>query len=476
MKQLLWEILKTYNEMAPYLFIGLFFAGILHVVFKKDFIARHLGKSNFMSVIKAAILGVPLPLCSCGVIPTALYLRRQKASEGATVSFLISTPQTGVDSIIATYGMMGPIFAIFRPLAAFITGIVGGMIMNKHTLDDKAFEKEADGCGCSSSTDSSEECDNEPSEQTDGCGCSGNGCGTNEPVSNNSIDNLSLISKLKIGFHYAFVEFLDDIALHLIFGVILAGLIAFIIPENFFVQFDGDGIGGMLIMLVIGVPLYVCATSSIPIAVSLMLKGISPGAAFVFLVVGPATNAATIALIGNTMGKKLLVVYLAVIVIFAMLGGFALNGIFDILDLDFIGSKMAAHSHMETPIWQTILMVIFTLALIPSLYRRLKPIPKKNKMKFKKIKLQNNYNEDAVREMENYKNNLTEITLENIQEYKIEGMTCNHCVNNVVSSIESVEGVEKVEVSLKEKNAIVTGKVEMTKIHSAITEAGYRVV
>lgn len=461
MKQLLSEILATYLDMAPYLFIGLFFAGLLHVVFKKDFIARHLGKNNMMSVIKAAILGVPLPLCSCGVIPTALYLRRQKASEGATVSFLISTPQTGVDSIIATYGMMGPIFAIFRPLAAFVTGIVGGAILNKHAINDAALEKEASGCGCGSSScdDNAEEV--KPVQEEAGCGC---GSGHSH---DDEIDGLSVFEKLKKGFRYAYVEFLDDIALHLLFGVVLAGLISFLIPDSFFTKFDGDGIGGMLIMMAIGIPLYVCATSSIPIAVSLMLKGISPGAAFVFLVAGPATNAATISLIGNTMGKKLLFVYLAVIIVFAFLGGFALNGIFEYMKVDFVASSMSEHHHMETPLWETIMMVMFTMALIPALFRRLKPRKRVKKVKLNEVKINNVKISNA---------NTQEAILSNINEVKIEGMTCNHCVHNVKTSIEAVEGVENVEVDLKGKSAKVTGNVDLAKIVTAITSAGYKVV
>jgi len=479
MKQLFVEILDTYLDMAPYLFIGLFFAGLLHVVFKKDFIARHLGKNNMMSVIKAAILGVPLPLCSCGVIPTALYLRRQKASEGATVSFLISTPQTGVDSIIATYGMMGPIFAIFRPLAAFVTGIVGGAILNKHAINDAALEKEASSCGCGSGS-----CEDDVvvEKETSGCGCGSSscedtkvvepveaetGCGCGSGHSNDDdMDGLSVWEKLKRGFKYAYVEFLDDIALHLMFGVILAGLIAFVIPDSFFTRFDGDGIGGMFIMMAIGIPLYVCATSSIPIAVSLMLKGISPGAAFVFLVAGPATNAATISLIGNTMGKKLLFVYLAVIIVFAFLGGFALNGIFDYMNVDFVANSMSEHHHMDTPLWETILMVLFTIALIPSLYRRLKPRKKTKKVKLNEVKINN---------MKIEKSNLQEAVVENINEVKIEGMTCNHCAHNVKTSIEAVDGVESVEVDLKGKSAKITGKVDLSKIITAITSAGYKV-
>jgi len=413
--ELLKEIFNTYIEIAPYLFIGLFFAGLLHVVFKKDFVAKHLGKDNFLATVKASILGVPLPLCSCGVIPTALYLRRQKASKGSTLSFLISTPQTGVDSVIATYGMMGPVFAVFRPLAAFVMGITGGAVTNLLTKNDE---------------DKVEETKNVCTD-----------CVADKAVPEN------FWQKIWSGVVYAFKEFLDDISLQLIVGVILAGIISFAIPDNFFEQFGGNGIVGMLIMIAFGIPLYVCATASIPIAVSLMMKGISPGAAFVFLVVGPATNAATIALIGNALGKKMVAIYLSVISLFAIGFGFLLNWIFGMLERE-AHLTMMHHEH-GIPWYMNVLMIVFSIFLIASIYRKV--FPKK------KI------------EVETMEVNMGR------QIFDIEGMTCNHCVMNVTNAIESVENVEKVEVSLSNKNAIVEGNFDANKVKEAIEKAGYKV-
>ena len=412
--ELLNEIWKTYISIAPYLFIGLIFAGLLHVVFKKDFVAKHLGKNNLFSVIKAAILGVPLPLCSCGVIPTALFLRKKKASKGAVLSFLISTPQTGVDSIIATYGMMGPIFAIFRPLAAFVTGIIGGIAANFLDKEEEQITEEEDKFECDT-------------------------CEIEEPHSH------TVLERVTSGLKYAFVEFLDDITIQLIVGIIIAGLISYIIPDNFFQNFGGDGILGMLIMIAVGIPLYVCATASIPIAVSLILKGISPGAAFVFLVVGPATNAATITLISRALGKKTIAIYLSVISVFAILGGFLLNYIFTIIDKPEL---LIMDHDKESSVFTVITVVLFSILLILSIYRKIR-------IKFKKPELGS--------EMPN-------------KTFLIEGMTCNHCVANVKDAITGIEGVQEVKINLTQKNAVVDGDYNSEDVKSAITKAGYKVV
>ncbi|RLC50582.1 MAG: permease [Candidatus Cloacimonadota bacterium] len=384
------------------------------MVFKKDFVAKHLGKNNLFSVIKAAILGVPLPLCSCGVIPTALFLRKKKASKGAVLSFLISTPQTGVDSIIATYGMMGPIFAIFRPLAAFVTGIIGGIAANFLDKEEEQITDEEDKFECDT-------------------------CEIEEPHSH------TVLERVTSGLKYAFVEFLDDITIQLIVGIIIAGLISYIIPDNFFQNFGGDGILGMLIMIAVGIPLYVCATASIPIAVSLILKGISPGAAFVFLVVGPATNAATITLISRALGKKTIAIYLSVISVFAILGGFLLNYIFTIIDKP----ELLIMDHTkESSVFTVITVVLFSILLILSIYRKIR-------IKFKKPELGS--------EMPN-------------KTFLIEGMTCNHCVANVKDAITGIEGVQEVKINLTQKNAVVDGDYNSEDVKSAITKAGYKVV
>ena len=414
--ELLKEILNTYVSITPYLFLGLIFAGLLHVVFKKEFVAKHLGKNNFLSVVKAAILGVPLPLCSCGVIPTAMFLRKKKASNGATLSFLISTPQTGVDSIAATYGMMGPIFAIFRPIAAFITGIIGGFITNiLDTKDEETKVEEIEKFECDS-------CDNLVAHSH------------------------TIIERITFGIKYAFVDFLDDITYQLIIGVIIAGFISFIIPDNFFVNFGGDGIVGMLIMIAVGIPLYICATASIPIAVSLIIKGISPGAAFVFLMVGPATNAATITLISNMLGKKLMIIYLSVISIFSILAGFLLNYIFDVTGK--VPKIMQMEHNMEISFFSKFLIGIFTILLILSIVRKIK----------------NKFRKPIMDENNRYKT------------FLIEGMTCNHCVAHVKEAVSTIEGVQNIKINLENKNAVIDGNYDSNAVKEAIEKAGYKIV
>jgi uncharacterized protein len=420
---LLKEILKTYLEIAPYLLIGLSFAGLLHVIFNRDFILNHLGQNNFWSVLKASVLGVPLPLCSCGVIPTALYLRKQKASQGATLSFLISTPQTGVDSIIATYGMMGPIFAIFRPVFAFIMGIAGGLAANffdKEKINITKMKEEGFSCVT---------------------------CEVKDPHDH------SVWEKLKSGVNYAYVEFLDDISLQLVFGIILAGIISFIIPDNFFQKYGGDGILGMLLMMAFAIPLYVCATASIPIAVSLMLKGLSPGAALVFLIAGPATNIATITLIGRALGRKMVIIYLSVIAVFSLIGGYLLNFTYSFFDEDIFSQGMMHHESKSIII--QILIGVFSLMLLASLYRKIRG------------KMDHGHHHHHDHEMQ-------EDVDSKFKKFKIEGMTCNHCVMHVKNSIEEINGVEVVEVDLNGKNAAILGEFSEEEIIDAVKKAGYK--
>ncbi|MCD4829932.1 MAG: permease [Candidatus Cloacimonetes bacterium] len=413
---LLNSIWVTYLDIAPYLFIGLFFAGLLHIFFRKDMIVRHLGKNNFWSALKAALLGVPMPLCSCGVIPTALHLRKSGTSRGATMSFLISTPQTGIDSIIPTFAMMGPVFAIFRPLAALVMGIAGGIAINLSGRDS------AGGIA-----DHPEDCP---------------GCEVCKPARD------SAWAKLKNGTRYAFVTFLDDIALQLIVGVILAGVIGWAVPDDFFLEYGGRGFLGMLMMIAVGVPLYVCATASIPIAVTLILKGISPGAAFVFLVVGPATNAATISVIGRAMGRKVITVYLAVIVVGALAGGFLLNYIFSLVGAPQLMNMM--HEHGQRPWYEWALMALFSLLLAASLWRRVRHGHSHDH--------DHEHTEDAMHKT-----------------FRIAGMTCNHCAAHVTSSLQAVQGVVRVEVDLAGKSADISGDFDAAAIRKAVHDAGYKV-
>ena len=235
------EIFDLINKMSPYLMLGFFLAGVMHAFVPNTLYRRYLGGSSFRSVLNAAILGVPLPLCSCGVIPTAMSLKKEGASKGATVSFLIATPQTGVDSIIATYSLMGLPFALIRPLAALITALFGGQMVNWFDKKDSpAAASAASGSGSKEDGDSSK---------------TGMTCG----------------KKVVSVFKYAYVDMMQDIGRWLIVGLVVAGLITVFVPESFFALFADNSLLSMLIVLLFAIPMYHCATGSIPIAVALMM-------------------------------------------------------------------------------------------------------------------------------------------------------------------------------------------------------------
>lgn len=289
------EILHLINEMSPYLLLGFLIAGLMHAFVPGQYYSRYLSKSNFRSVLNAALLGIPLPLCSCGVIPTAISLRNEGASKGAVVSFLIATPQTGVDSIIATYSLMGLPFAIIRPLVALVTALFGGQIVNS--------------------------VDHEPSHP-DNSHAHENTCHCHHAEVH---PGMSLARKLKVALQYAFVDMVEDIGKWLVVGLVVAALITVLVPDEFFAVFAGNTWLSILLVLVISVPMYICATGSIPIAVALMLKGLTPGAALVLLMAGPAANMASIIVIRQRLGQKTLLAYLAAIVGGAILSGIAID-------------------------------------------------------------------------------------------------------------------------------------------------------
>ncbi len=267
-------------QMAPYLLLGFLMAGLLHVFVPSNFFERHLAKENFKSVLLAALIGVPLPLCSCGVIPTAISLRKDGASRGATVSFMISTPQIGVDSIIATYSMMGLPFAIVRPLAALLTSIAGGAVTTWFSKDEIIVRQ-----NCS--------CENKDNRRN------------------------KLVELMK----YSFIDLVQNIGKWLVIGLIIGTLITVLIPDSFFANLNLPSIVTMLIVLAIAVPMYVCSTGSIPIAAALMLKGLSPGAALVLLIAGPGVSIASLLVVGKSLGKKQLLFYLGSIIFGSIISG-----------------------------------------------------------------------------------------------------------------------------------------------------------
>ena len=418
-KQYFEALLSLTNEMAPYLLLGFIFAGILHVFFPEEKINRLLGASNFKSVFKAALIGIPLPLCSCGVIPTGVSFYKHGASKGSTVSFLISTPQTGVDSIMVTYSLIGLPFAILRVIVALITGLLGGITTNlfvKNNIEE-----------------------------------------TSVKINTEEKKNHGLSGSIIEIFSYAFIDFIKDIAKWLIIGLLLAALITVLVPDDFFSTYLNSNILTMFIVLLASVPLYVCATGSVPIAAALIMKGISPGAALVFLMAGPATNAATITVIGKVMGKESLFAYLGSIIFGALLFGI-LTDLF--IPADFLTRFMTSHhshEHEMLPKWlmigSSIVLTIFLMrSILLDIYK--KYFKKKTNINIEPLKLDSS---------------MKQITL------SVKGMNCNHCKMNVENGLKQFSEIKTVDANVEQEYVTLEGdQIDLEKVKSTIESLGYK--
>ena len=326
------EILLLINEMSPYLLLGFLLAGLMHAFIPGRYYTRYLSKPTLGSVINAAIFGIPLPLCSCGVIPTAMSLRKEGASRGAVTSFLIATPQTGIDSIIATFSLMGVPFAVIRPIAALITAVLGGWMVNTFvSLRDrrahremaeettvKTEETETCTCHCHCHENKAESCcpEGDSDDHHHHHHSSSASCHCHDRKIPNTIGG-----KIVEALRYAFLDMMSDIGKWLVIGLVVAGLITIYVPDEVFTIFKDNTMASMILVLIISIPMYLCATGSIPIAVVLMLKGLTPGAALVLLMAGPACNMASILVIRKGLGFRTLVIYILSIVIGAVFFG-----------------------------------------------------------------------------------------------------------------------------------------------------------
>lgn len=417
------EIWVLVNEMAPYLLLGFLLAGLMHEFVPNSLYRRYLSGHSMKSVVWAALFGIPLPLCSCGVIPTAMGLRKDGASKGATVSFLIATPQTGVDSIIATYSLMGLPFAIVRPLVAMFTAVMGGWLVN--ATDDEILAVRTP-------------------KHVDVSHSQGK-------------EHKSFWQKIGGSLTYAFVEMMEDIGKWLIVGLVIAGLITAVVPDGWFAAFQGNSILSILFVLLLSIPMYLCATGSIPIAVALMLKGLTPGAALVLLMAGPASNAASIMVINKVMGRRTLLVYLASLVSGAILFGL---GIDYFLPAEWFTSVLQTTETCceDGPGWFSI---ICTLILGLLLFNAFSPV-KVWKGGTCACGGHCYEHEEACHR------HVPEVTVVHIT-----GMHCNHCAANVQKAIQGVAGVEHVEVSLHEKEAHVTGEFDHEAVLEAVRSIGF---
>ena len=316
---LLNNIWLVFLDTAFWLLIGLLAAGFIKLFISEDTMQRWVGGRGIGSILRAALFGAPLPLCSCGVLPAAIGLHRSGASKEATVSFLISTPETSVDSVAVTYALMGPLMAIVRPIAALVNAVGAGLLTTLVTEDVKSHEvKETEVASCCSSK---QEKKVEPLVAS--C-CAGENDNENNNQNKDQIKTNTHANKLFQALSYASAELLDDISTWLIIGIVLAGAMLTFIPPDWFAQW-GSGLAAMLVMLVVGVPMYICAVASTPVAAGLLVAGVSPGAVLVFLLVGPATNIASFALLKNELGLKVTAMYLFGLSVLSLMMGLLLE-------------------------------------------------------------------------------------------------------------------------------------------------------
>lgn len=395
------SLLLVTGEMSPYLLLGFLIAGILHVFVPQHFYARYLSRDNKLSVLWAALLGVPLPLCSCGVIPTAIGLRNEKASKGAVASFLIATPQTGIDSILATFSVLGLGFAIVRPVAALVTGVCGGLLVNHLVKDD--IEDGSMGGVC-------------------------------------RVEGGNRVWRV---LRYAYFDMIQDIGLRLVIGLLVAALIQVLVPDEFFLHFGSSPLLQMLVILVVAVPMYICSTGSIPVAAALIMKGLTPGAALVMLMAGPAVNLASILVVKKALGTRFTVIYMLVIVGFSILFGLLVNAI----GLNI--TPMAGHDEccvggaaMPGP-FKLFCIILLTLLILFALTMKL-------------------FSKSTHGKAE-----------AGTSVYVVEGMHCSHCEAAVCRAVESVEGVESVKASAASKTLTVKGTASEEAVRAAVEKAGY---
>lgn len=330
---------EVYLVASPYILLGLAAAGLMHILIPAQKIARWLGRPGFGATARAALLGIPLPLCSCAVVPVTIELSRKGASREASLAFLVSTPETGVDSILLTYGLMGPVMAVVRPLAALLTSLVAAA--------SSMIWRTQDGEGSGPAAPAAEPQASATSTQV--------------------VPELPR-SRLRRAARYGFVEMVDEIGFWLVVGLVLTGVITALVPEEWIQGALGRGPGALFVLLLLGIPLYMCASASTPVGAALLLKGVSPGAALVFLLAGPATNASSLVVIARFFGRKFVALYLSSVVVTALASGY----FFDLF-LERMGWTIVptlAGDHLEEISWITLLSAaLLGFLLLSSLAR-----------------------------------------------------------------------------------------------------------
>jgi HflK protein len=351
-----WSLLK---EASVFLLAGFLLAGVLAVFVPKNILIRLVGTGRVRSVLWGAALGAPLPLCSCGVLPTALGLRRQGATEGATVAFLVATPETGIDSISLSYALTDPILTVFRPIAGVVTAIAAGLATNFLGVRTAGAEEGASSRPPDSGAAPHPEDHMHPHVHEDPCENERRIGGGKRIVVRETAGRI---------YHYAFHELLDDTSYWLILGFVLSGVVATSLPADFFERYLSGGVTSMLVMLLISIPIYTCASSSTPLAAAMVIKGLNPGAALVFLLAGPATNLGSLVVLLKFLGARIVAVYLAAISVSALLAGYALNWIYRAWGVDPRATFGTAADFIPEPV--KIAAALLLIALLALSVRR----------------------------------------------------------------------------------------------------------
>ncbi len=430
------EMLQLIGEMSPFLLLGFFLAGLMHAFIPNALYGKYLSANNWRSVLYATLFGIPLPLCSCGVIPTAMSLRREGASKGATVAFLIATPQTGVDSIIATYSLMGLPFAIIRPIAAFLTAILGGTLCNIANKNEEVVT----------------------------------------PLTGDTTISPQLPTgfwaKLRLAFQYGFIDMMQDIGKWLVFGLLMAGVITILVPDSFFFYFKDSTTLSILFVLIFMLPMYLCATGSIPIAVALMLKGISPGAALLLLMVGPACNLASLLIVGKVMGRRTLLMYVLSIILTAVGFAYAVDLLMprEWFTSALVNLHSCHHEHLD---WFSLgCTIVLTLLLLNAFWQRHKHHG--CGCHHDSHNCGCGHHECACHSHDNVCTCHDEVT--EVRVYRVEGLHCNHCRINAEKVVSELPGVESVSVELTKKTMTVRGSVSAEEVKQALCTIGFEVI
>ncbi len=402
---LLFEIWMLWEEMAPYLLFGFLVAGILNLFISRERVTRHLADHRFSSVLKASLFGIPLPLCSCGVIPVAAHLQKQGAGRGPILSFLISTPTTGVDSILATYSLMGPLLAIARPVAALFNGLLTGVLANRMV----------NRTGLAVSRES-------------------------VPPEPAVAPAQTLRQKVKAALQYAFGDLINDIAKWLVIGIAAGGMISYLAPPQLVEDYLSNPLWAYPLMLLIGIPMYVCAIGSIPIAAALILKGMSPGAGFIFLFAGPATNTATLSFVAGKMGRKSLLLYVSTILLSSVFFGALVDAVWQLSGKDL--TLISGQTELLPEWLKTISALLLFVLIARALWPRFGPTG----------------------------------SVTNGVCVVVPNMDCEHCKVAIDTALRKLPEVEEIEINLSKKSVTVHGSASRDAVQQAIQQAGYAVL